>query len=133
MKRKNSGVRWRPETGYELRCNHCRTYWPLSDEFWQRSGFTRCKACWAIYKRQRQRLDYHKHRERRVAYQRTYRVVARDVKNRCAKERYWADPETERAKARERYYANREVILARKKASYAAKKAAIRHPLKEAA
>jgi hypothetical protein len=45
------GVRYRPDTGFEMRCEGCAAkrvacWWPLTTEFWnQWSGLTRCRAC----------------------------------------------------------------------------------------
>lgn len=40
------GVRWRPDTLFEGRCEECRGWWPLDDEFWiVTKGFRRCRAC----------------------------------------------------------------------------------------
>lgn len=46
------GVRYRPDVGFELRCDPCgkrrvtECYWPLTLEFWQPSrGMTMCRAC----------------------------------------------------------------------------------------
>lgn len=40
------GVRWRPDTGVELWCATCDTFWPADNEFWN-FGVTlqRCRAC----------------------------------------------------------------------------------------
>lgn len=85
------GVRYRRDTGWELRCASCRKsrhtpfYWPLTHEFWDtHRGLTRCKACWRNYdlhnKRERYRTDpvfraeqLEKNRARRL----TTREVAR--------------------------------------------------------
>lgn len=46
------GIRWRDDTGWELRCEACRRdkeqrYWPLTHEFWDTNrGMSRCRACW---------------------------------------------------------------------------------------
>lgn len=120
--RRTTGLRYREDTGFELCCGECRTYWPLDLEFWSKVGFSRCKACWAAYKRRSQRENYRRPevRAKRHAYQVAYRKDASYAKRLYQQEKYWADPEKHRAKARERYYRNREEILAKKKAKYAA-------------
>jgi hypothetical protein len=41
-----NGCRYRPDTGYEGKCNSCVDWWPLTDEFWYpRQGMARCRAC----------------------------------------------------------------------------------------
>lgn len=61
-----TGVRYRPDLGFEMRCGDCATrrvsptYWPLDEECWNvKRGLTRCKACWIAY-------DRAKHRGRRL-------------------------------------------------------------------
>lgn len=52
-----SGVRWREDVGWELRCEACAhkgrpggSYWPLTEEFWDhRRSMVRCRACWRDY------------------------------------------------------------------------------------
>ena len=44
------GVRWREDTGFELRCEDCATrkrqcFWPLAEEFWNLRSLIRCKSC----------------------------------------------------------------------------------------
>ena len=37
---------------FQLRCEYCREYWPLTVEFWKpKHGTRRCKGCWAEYAR----------------------------------------------------------------------------------
>lgn len=50
-----TGVRWRLDVGWEMRCSACRlakkaAWWPLTHEFWNpRKGMSRCRACWNAY------------------------------------------------------------------------------------
>lgn len=47
-----TGVRWREETGFEGKCDYCRSWWPIDKEFWYvKNGLRRCKACHAEYHR----------------------------------------------------------------------------------
>ena len=53
------GIRYRPDTGWEARCEGCaakqlQCYWPLDLEFWMPSlGMARCRACLLAAKRAR--------------------------------------------------------------------------------
>lgn len=44
-------IRWREDTGWELRCETCaiagraERYWPLTEEFWDKRRMARCRAC----------------------------------------------------------------------------------------
>jgi hypothetical protein len=55
------GLRWRDDTGWELRCDQCadrrtQSFWPLTPEFWSpERGMGRCKACWNERSRLRRR------------------------------------------------------------------------------
>lgn len=122
-----SGVRWREDVGYELRCRDCRTYWPLSDEWWSRRNFSRCKACAQRHKNALDRARYARDpeaRARRRQYLAAYRRDARRAKSLYQFERYWSDPDAARKVARDRYYRDRDAILERKRARYADRKAA---------
>jgi hypothetical protein len=122
-----SGVRYRDDTGLELRCQACKSYWPLTREFWDFRAFRRCRACvqQAKNKATREWLARNPEARRKLReYQRRYRQDAHEVKAMKAYDRYWSDPEKARAKAREYYLANREAVLARKRARHAARKAA---------
>lgn len=53
-------VRFRPDVGWEMRCDDCRSkraamYWPLTHDYWNARNMTRCRAC---------------HRDRKNAYER---------------------------------------------------------------
>lgn len=67
---------------FYLRCGSCHrahraAYWPMTLEFWKPSeGLTRCRACWATYRRlQQQRRPRNDPRHRR------YYREAREVIN----------------------------------------------------
>ena len=50
-----TGVRWREDTGYEGRCDDCKEYWPLDDEFWSpKHGLARCRGCYLARRAQRE-------------------------------------------------------------------------------
>lgn len=135
---KRSGIRWREDVGWEVRCDWCAnhtgrtaTYWPLTDEFWDRKSMARCRACLRIQKNRRDRARYATDmawRARRQQGSREYRAVAGDVialKRRGnvdvslrAKRRYWLDPERHRATARRYYDSHREEIKEKRKAAY---------------
>lgn len=61
------GVRYRSDSGWELRCESCaaakgQRYWPLSHEFWDTNkGLSRCRACWVEYERNRRRTVTRNH------------------------------------------------------------------------
>ena len=71
-----TGVRFREDVGFELRCEGCALkgvacYWPLDLEFWNPiKGMTRCRACWNEY--QRNRMKTTRAASYRSAAQRTY-------------------------------------------------------------
>lgn len=128
---RNTGLRWRDDTGIEKRCDYCpkaMQWWPLTDEFWQmRQTFARCKACLAKQKRESNKRVYARDAKKRLAnmeYQRRYRQETKEVTRVKNQLSYWSDPERHRAAARERYRKNRARILERKKLQYWAGKAA---------
>jgi hypothetical protein len=63
-----AGIRFFPDTGWELRCETCshdreQSYWPLTLEFWNpKQGMTRCRACWTALARDRRRAGRGGHR-----------------------------------------------------------------------
>lgn len=128
-----AGIRWREDTGWELRCPDCMasrhgtTYWPLTDEFWDKRNMKRCRACHRTQNRKWERAQYEKRGSRyhkRRAYVAQYRKDARRAKQVYMDAYYWQDPEKQRAKARAHYAANRDDILARRRARLHAAKAA---------
>ena len=88
-------VRWR-ETGFELRCEYCRSWWSIELEHWQpKNGMRRCRACWREYHRLKEagrsqveanrelklmngRIAYRLNREERLAYNRRWKAANRD-------------------------------------------------------
>lgn len=45
-----TGVRWRPDTGFEGKCGECAEFWPLDMEFWYpKQGLRRCRACYNVW------------------------------------------------------------------------------------
>ena len=122
-----AGIRWRDDTGWELRCPDCAargqhtSYWPLTDEFWDRHMMARCRACERARLNRRDREKYAAdpaERARRNAAARAYRAESADVlriKKRQrrpleaarSRARYWADPEKRRARQRELYAARK--------------------------
>ncbi len=58
-----SPVRWRPDVGFELRCPRCAekkvaSFWPLTDEFWDKNRMSSCRACERERQRDAKRLRY---------------------------------------------------------------------------
>ena len=89
------GVRYREDVGFELRCDDCARnsgvtcYWPITTEYWNHhAGMGRCRACWLVLYRRRER------------------------ENRAA------NPEARRAHDRARYRANRRVLLIKRRVYY---------------
>ena len=82
---RGSGIRWRPETGWEARCPDCAAagvhcYWPITDEFWMPYAPGRCRACNARRAREYEKARYHGdpvHAERKRAYSRAMAPFAR--------------------------------------------------------
>lgn len=132
MGTQQTGVRWREDTGWELRCPDCAKrsdgphYWPLTDEFWDKNaGMSRCRACQREARNRRDRTRYQAdpaYRDKALRKTREDRrnnpEVARIKRQVYYEEnrerliaqqhdRYWADPEPKRAAMRERYRAKR--------------------------
>lgn len=127
---RNSGLRWKEDTGIEKRCDFCpkgARYWPLTEEFWNfTQTFNRCRACLAAQKRESNRRVYARDAAKRLAnmeYQRKYRAETKGARRIANQVAYWSDPEKHRAAAKARYYKNRERILEVKKLQYWAAKA----------
>lgn len=145
MGARRSGVRWREE-GWEIRCDDCAktghltSYWPLTDEFWDRHNMARCRACHLARRRRKDHETYWKNEVRRAQKaedSRLYRVEAAEairIKRRTEDHRardrrgsslrYWADPDAKRAKARAYYRRNRDEIVAKRRERYHKDKAA---------
>ncbi len=107
-----SPIRWRADTGWELRCQSCAArrrecYWPLEPygEFWYpKRGLQRCKACFRDRDALFQRIAYAKDPDRKRARQRAYyrkNRAANRIISRLRWEATLADPE-KHAKAIER-------------------------------
>ena len=98
------GVKYK-EGEFYLRCGKCweanlACYWPLTLEFWEpKLGLTRCRACWATYRRRQKRA---RHSDAR------YYAEARDVIL---------------LKARERYQRRRDIYLSGRRDRYARQRA----------
>lgn len=112
--RGHSGVRYREDVGFEMRCEGCAernsgpAYWPMTLEYWHpRHGFKFCRACLAARDRAKARatrardLDAARERDRK-RYQRDRRVIL--LKRRAY---YEANHETIRARANARYAARK--------------------------
>lgn len=122
---RSAPVRWRDETGWELRCPDCSKrgqanhFWPLTDEFWNRRQMQRCLACAAVRRRQRDRARYWTNAEARardLAQARRYKAEAGETIKVKRWVYYWSNADRERQRSREHYHANREAILARRRA-----------------
>lgn len=135
---RRSGVRWRDDVGWEVRCDSCRKrgrtnhYWPLTDEFWNKKWMTRCRACHLDQRRKKDHATYWanpEYRERKRQEAARYRIEAgagikvkkrlrHAIDARQSRIRYWDDPEAARAKARDYYWRHRDAILVKRRASY---------------
>jgi hypothetical protein len=77
-----TGVRYRQDVGWELRCESCAVlhgerYWPLTLEFWDpRHGMSRCRACWVAYARRLRARSPHQDYARAEAVRRYQREWA---------------------------------------------------------
>jgi hypothetical protein len=129
-------VRYRADTGFEMQCALCRSWWPLALEYWNvRAGLVRCKSCWRAYfrakergyrsveavaeaKREAGRVAYWSNREQNLEAQRRWRAAHKDYTrayNRAYRERHKA----KLAEQHRAYYAEcRPVILAKKRLKY---------------
>lgn len=120
-----NGVRYREDTGWEMRCDDCKAsgrtsyYWPLLPygEFWGKCR-SRCVAC------ERTRIATHR---RRTSNGDRGHNAARDFRRRAAaraRRRYYLHREEILSNLRAKYAADRERILAERKRRYYEKKAA---------
>ena len=91
-----TGVRWREDTGFEGRCEYCRSWWPLEVSNWRpRGGLRRCAACYREYHRLKEagrsaiqankelklansRIAYRLNREERLEYNRRWKAANRE-------------------------------------------------------
>lgn len=90
------GVRYREDTGFEGRCEYCRSWWPLTTSAWKvKQGLRRCEACYREYHRLKERgrsaieanrelklangrIAYRLNREERLAYNRRWKADNRE-------------------------------------------------------
>jgi hypothetical protein len=113
----SSGVRWRDDVGFEMRCEDClasakgQCFWPITLEFWNPErttekgtragrGMTRCRACWRERDAYLFRTRYSKRpsiREKNRLRNEQYRAENRDVIR--AKNRAWRRDARERKAA----------------------------------
>lgn len=70
--RRTRGVRYREDTGFEMRCDECRTYWPLALTFWNPGTLQRCRGCEATRNRLSRRAAYWKNRDAELKRQAEY-------------------------------------------------------------
>lgn len=115
MKRVNSGVRWREDTGWELRCLRCPTgmvYWPLTDEFWDKKRMTRCRACWRTHERSRI-TEAQREARRQYAREWNQRNPGYNAELMAIRRRLF--PDEKKARASAYYWNNREKILAQQR------------------
>lgn len=122
-----TGVRFRHDTGFEMKCPDCRQFWPLDVEFWKLRNFARCRACHNDRGRVSDAAYYQRHRDERLAAQ-----VRRRQRDNESKRRSRFDPERRPlvlARGREtqrRYYERKRTeILAARRAQYEAR---VGHP-----
>ena len=79
--KRGRGIRWRPDTGFEMRCDSCASvggreaYWPMTVEFWNpQQSLMHCRACLLTMKRERERRRYQeKGRAARAVARREYK------------------------------------------------------------
>lgn len=82
------GLRWREDTGWEMRCASCadqrrQSFWPLTHEFWApERGLGRCRACWNERLRLRRQRTVSELVERGEALREHKRLVERRRYNR---------------------------------------------------
>ena len=122
-----TGVRYREDTGLEGRCDYCREWWPLEDDFWRLGrSFRKCRACTndeqRVYDQQRRAHIYR-------SPEAMARKRAQDNARKAAERR---DPvkgdrmrERQREAQRRFYERHRETVLARRRAGYEAR---VGHP-----
>lgn len=127
-----SGVRWREDVGWELRCEGCflkgqgTTYWPLTFEFWEPRNMKRCRACHKDYQAARKKAKYRAdaaYRDHQIGKTRAWRAanpvaVKEHARSRWA--RLIANPKllaehAERQRERQRLYKQRQRALARQR------------------
>lgn len=107
-----TGVRWRPDTGFEGKCDNCLEWWPLADRTcWSPSNtLKRCRACIAEAQAERNRIRRQDpvEREKDRESVRAARAAMKD--------------EYRRAYYRDHYRKNREHINELARARYARRK-----------
>jgi hypothetical protein len=108
------GVRYRDDVGFELRCDVCARnsgvtcYWPLTAEYWNhQAGMGRCRACWLVLYRNRERAARAANPELRRAHDRARYRANRRVILLKRQVYYTENHDVIRAKARERYLARK--------------------------
>lgn len=129
-------VRYRDDTGFEMKCVVCLGWWPTTLEYWNpKAGLVRCRSCWRAYfrakergyrsveavaeaKREANRLAYWSNREGNLASQRRWRAAHKPettAYNRAYRERH----KVELLEKRRAYYAEcRSAILMKKRDRY---------------
>lgn len=130
-------VRYREDTGFEMKCALCESWWPVSLEYWNaKAGLVRCKSCWRAYfrakergyrsveavaeaKREANRLVYWANRDERREKQRVWRA-AHPEQMRAYSARYRERHRAKLTAMNRAYYAEcRDVITAKKRVAYA--------------
>ena len=79
-----TGLRFRADTGWELRCDNCsrkqqQCYWPLDSDFWMPGRMTKCRACHNDEKAARMKALRAKDPESDRARVRRYQAANKDV------------------------------------------------------
>jgi hypothetical protein len=116
-----TGVRYREDIGFEGRCDYCREWWPLEDDFWRLGrSFRKCRACHNDDQR------VYDQKKRATIYRSPEAIARRRAADNERKRRERLDPvkgEALRARQREaqrRFYGrNRLRVLAHHRATYA--------------
>jgi hypothetical protein len=124
----NRGLRYRADTGFELKCNDCREWWPLDTEFYDPiHGLQACKACHLERRRNRETGRY-----KRVEFMTPEQRKRKRVLDNARKKREREDPNRgDKLRARERksqadyYERHLDSLRARRRAQY---EAAVGHP-----
>lgn len=123
-----NNVRYRHDTGFEMRCPDCVQYWPLDEEFWPISSgnLARCRACHlerrAIYEKRKYAALHGRYRSPEARARRRERDRIRHAEKRADPETRPAVLERQRRAGRAYYEAHRLEILEKRRAAATAKR-----------
>lgn len=123
---RSRGVRWRPDTGFEMKCPDCPTdanWWPITPEFWYPRNLLRCRACLAELRRQEAKAAYWKDPEKERARVSAYQKANPETRRIKQRQRNAERPEIRQAAARRFWQRNGERVLAQRREQRMAKAA----------